>query len=1665
MLQKIYLGCGLWVVLSEDGTLRSELPKNNPSARLLLKFLMVSIKQPAGTAYACLQDFINTSGVVALGMEIYLGDAEQQHTKLARVAEIKQTLAQTLHIELIQEIGAPILRAAVYGILPMQKEPLPSVMVADIKPTTDLHTHFTGAITADMLLSAFYKRIELNAQKKQNLQIHYKIKYLESVGIDIAELPPAINKRGQVEAGYVDITPLVKMQDSLEKFRLLLEIPVDKRIIFDQMEDYYGYRGVFIQDVELFPFFLQELAKDYQRQGIHYVEISFAKVAKPSYLNVIHETLPRIEAETGVTIRFLAMLCRTATVEVRALQVQKYEHISLSSPYVVGIDLLSAEINSSYAFYPELTYIAQNFPNKIVRVHAGETSYHLENVKAVVKLAKRFPRVRFRIGHGTYGVDDDVIQEIQQTQNIIIEINMASNITLNMHDGKDGHPIDTYLRNDVPVVLGSDGHGLYQSRNTDLVAFLTYRYPLSDTLGFMENIQKTEQEHIVFSNSIFVEESRTLFRCLVRALDQIEFVSDDVDAIKAHIILLLNLDNSTLSQIQKIYLTIRDNPTVQKLFVETTVLSPSVHEQYRKIAERKAALDQQTKQQNASTIQTVQGIQKQMQDVFDVVPFFITMRATDSNPKHLEFQDKTPLMLSGVLPYSSYGNTVFFETLKQITAIIKTLLETLDNTNVYFVTTGQDVGIQKIMHTLIGEHNHTCEPERRFDLVAYAPKSVKGNTLSRFLSHVVVLEDIKTIYQMYQYFSKLAFENNLLMVNFSENMWLKDVSHVVREARQEAKAFIDGIHGIEALGLILGGLDAKPRRDYQQIYNEHLTAITSIQQHELLAGYGSFLHHTPSELAQLILLALDEEKLTEEQKDCAFVNLTKCFQLLLLNVGDPDLQCSSVRFQLDVAFLLTEKLKQNLAQLTLQLWQDATQTLHGLTIEPPIVREDLRLDSHDRRATFFKSKTKNPYNAPIGDKVSFKLSRKNASPDNYTVWERIAIRAVLDELQRKRVYKKSEELKYLVCLLLVGKNTSQATGDNYLAVCADLLIYLSNKFALGIDISSRLNGLEQELLVVDNQDASHIKALIQNMLETNKLRLTSDNNFDQPSVDALLNALARSCIGEYTFGVLRTFFKALALSTHTEERRRYFSEMITNYTDGYFYQDSFFGETNGFIINRIINMGLCFDTIEDTLTQENFTYKALHNGEDDTLGFYYQDKKVLDVYWGNARYYPVSIVNSVQIYKKYRLLEDRPWDASEFLDEQAFEYIQDKRGNFVRRFTYRCIRPTERMLLAQNTVKEIIPKSAKATFDEIEGNRQNKKFFLMHPERARLSQEVITDELAELSLNRMGTYRFVTSGQSAHKYDLRANNETLFLRHACKFESVLTSTSNLWQGGGVIKIDLTKIPREDIRSQYKTSARVNMDNVKKYIGGVYNQKLPEEFSRTSDRLLASELDSQINKARKSALRNRETHLSKLPTDAIVGWKPFHQFPVWLGKKQISMPILLSDGEYFTHYPVCDTAEPKSEDFITSLACSMPGVGTLDDFMNDVNSPLADMLKLLGQKLKASQGLDEHALSCILKAMTINLHFAHHYLAQQEPQDVLSLSKLLFIAIQAEISEFRAFNDVATLANKLSPLITQSIAIWSQKGGGCKPYSNNVSMAFYLSPEKTVQQDKVVAWYH
>jgi len=140
------------------------------------------------------------------------------------------------------------------------------------------------------------------------------------------------------------------------------------------------------------------------------------------------------------------------------------------SPYVVGVDFMGHETNATADFKDALTEIAgmkKQFPNMAIRVHAGENANHLNNIRDAIKLGAT------RIGHGIYGVTDEVI-DLAKKNNVIVEFNFNSNLALKNVEGTKElkAAVDRYMKAGVRVTFGTDGHGLYHTspRSEEAVA-------------------------------------------------------------------------------------------------------------------------------------------------------------------------------------------------------------------------------------------------------------------------------------------------------------------------------------------------------------------------------------------------------------------------------------------------------------------------------------------------------------------------------------------------------------------------------------------------------------------------------------------------------------------------------------------------------------------------------------------------------------------------------------------------------------------------------------------------------------------------------------------------------------------------------------------------------------------------------------------------------------------------------------------------------------------------------------------------------------------------------------------------------------------------------------------------------------------------------------------
>jgi len=306
----------------------------------------------------------------------------------------------------------------------------------------------------------------------------------------------------------------------------------------------------------------------------------------------------------------------------------------------------------------------------------------------------------------------------------------------------------------------------------------------------------------------------------------------------------------------------------------------------------------------------------------------------------------------------------------------------------------------------------------------------------------------------------------------------------------------------------------------------------------------------------------------------------------------------------------------------------------------------------------------------------------------------------------------------------------------------------------------------------------------------------------------------------------------------------------------------------------------------------------------------------ISIFYGKNRFEHIR----ENLYKKKRLPGDTPRGAIEFITKESTEieeynhYVLDKYNNYVKRYQFRAISFLERMILSENPDGNfyIEPADYGKEFSDLEGitdiskfeyglaNRKEKKnrldinnmrtIKLCNNLNSNELPRLLCEELGEFSLNRIGYKRLIAVSPAFNKYIIRSNDFAPFINDGSIFDKIryfncidgIEIKPYVSQGGGIIKIDLLKISTVHIRSQYTEVSCNNMNKLAKVINSVDMGK------KGHPSLIADE----IFLAKKSAYRNREIHLSRIPINSIIGWKPYPQFPVWIARRDISSPLIM-----------------------------------------------------------------------------------------------------------------------------------------------------------------------------
>jgi adenosine deaminase len=468
--------------------------------------------------------------------------------------------------------------------LPIEKTIVKSYILKKSKFRTDLHTHMNANLSPDVLIALgikhqlryplyYIKKLNLKLSKEQEEKIQKQRKIVEEQFKDL-EL------KGKYLTRKIDDNTFINFADfilnnlenaayNISKIRISLAILKDGQAVFTNLEKLYIYRYVFckgkesedkieleqekinkipendiktmlnvmikdkLKNITLRQDKLLWIAREYQKQGIHYVEIADTDLVKAGgpaiqLIEELHEIMPYIEKETNVKIRFLAAMRRIPLTIIKDQIIEgNYLRENLDvlktvakSPYVVGSDFIGEEINDIEDLKPAIKelveYVGEVDEDFTIRIHAGENDSLKDNVaksiqcvKESLKPGQKMPKVR--LGHGLYTANLEtqkgkkLMQEMRDSR-IILEFQLTSNVRLNNLNNLAIHPLKKYLQNGIRCVQGTDGCGFYGVDTIDEQLALQNLLGLTDE--DFEKMRKVEDEVMLEADKYFEKKQK-----------------------------------------------------------------------------------------------------------------------------------------------------------------------------------------------------------------------------------------------------------------------------------------------------------------------------------------------------------------------------------------------------------------------------------------------------------------------------------------------------------------------------------------------------------------------------------------------------------------------------------------------------------------------------------------------------------------------------------------------------------------------------------------------------------------------------------------------------------------------------------------------------------------------------------------------------------------------------------------------------------------------------------------------------------------------------------------------------------------------------------------------------------------------------------------------------
>ncbi len=638
-------------------------------------------------------------------------------------------------------------------------------------PITDLHTHWPGVPTVDDL-------IKVGLDHK----LGYPVDALAQMGVT-AEMLKEKGISTFVEKGVTKVILndlQAKMPDAIEKLKSNLSIKVDQQATFTDMEKIYEWRDPFVKDIKLLPDLLKLAAEHYQEKGVKYVEFSLNKILDPAWHKVISEQAPAIEKATGVKMGFLAGWTRHQTTDWYQAKLNVFEKM-VDSPYLTGVDFIGYETNSTASFKAELDKLGTLNKERqkagkagfTVRIHAGETVHHQENVRLALEWAEANPHVKVRIAHGIYGIDDKTLElakKLSDRGQVIIEINADSNLALNNIDKAAQLPIERYQKAGVKFVLSSDSPGMYRTDPDQLRLALAYSGVDPEAFNAM---QKQLEKTFIEQRAALVQAKEVLIAREIAQMQKAEPTLTTEDARKR-----LFEHNSDAALEAKAEAYLKEKRTAALEATKAKAQSKGIVVDMQPVVTGAAPVNFSSDALKDVTagkkpIAVIGSIPENLTDtqrleyskivakyaetkgegwdpraIAAAYQMDLDLKADDVRRADQALADKLLKDPKSIAPEKMAEAKAALERVRadtnarvELKAAIKVMVQNIDPSKAYFVTSGSDYGIQKIIHEEVAAHNKGLPPEKQIKVIATVAAKSPAPTIAEGVSHAVIVGD------------------------------------------------------------------------------------------------------------------------------------------------------------------------------------------------------------------------------------------------------------------------------------------------------------------------------------------------------------------------------------------------------------------------------------------------------------------------------------------------------------------------------------------------------------------------------------------------------------------------------------------------------------------------------------------------------------------------------------------------------------------------------------------------------------------------------------------------------------------------------------------------------------------------------------------------------------